>query len=47
MTNAIALVLALLVAGALAADALYADGAAAIFLGRRALGLIEWLAFWR
>ncbi|HEY0213446.1 MAG TPA: hypothetical protein VGC40_07655 [Paenirhodobacter sp.] len=47
MTNPIAIGLALLVFGAVAADGLLNHWAATIFLAIKVTDLIEWLAFWR
>jgi hypothetical protein len=47
MTNALALVLIGLVAGFFLLDHFVLHIDAALFLGRRGLDLIEWLAFWR
>ena len=47
MTNPIAIVLALVIAGAMMVD-LYAYGADhMIYLGKKLFELIEWVAFWR
>ena len=47
MTNTIAVWLVLLIAAALAVDYWLYDWANAIFLSRKLIELIEWLAFWR
>lgn len=47
MTNRIALVLALAVVGVFATDAWAFDGALSVFLGRKGLEFLEWMAFWR
>lgn len=47
MTNTIAISLAVLILGALAYDAVQNDWNASVFLGRKGLELIEYLAFWR
>ncbi len=47
MTNRIALVLALLLVGALVVDTLYFGSEHLVFLSKKFLDLIEWLAFWR
>lgn len=47
MTNRIALVLALLILGAVAIDYLYYGNEHLIFLAKKMAELIEWLAFWR
>ena len=47
MSNRIALVLALLIVGAVVVDVwLYGD-THMVFLGKKFADLIEWLAFWR
>ena len=47
MTNRIAVVLVLLIALGFGYDMLRNDGAALLFLARKFMGLIEYLAFWR
>ncbi len=47
MTNTIALWLAVLILGFLALDYFYLDWNVVVFLGRKLLDLIEWMAFWR
>jgi len=47
MTNTVAFWLALVIAGAFAADQLYFDWDLHIVLGRQVLRVIEWVAFWR
>ena len=47
MTNRIALALAILVVIALLADRILTGGAAAFFLARKFLTLLDWIAFWR
>ncbi len=47
MTNIIALWLALIIAALLAFDYFQYDWANTVFLLRKLLELIEWLAFWR
>jgi hypothetical protein len=47
MTNKIALVLLALIAAFFLADYLWLDLGAPVFLGRRFLDFIEYLAFWR
>ncbi len=47
MTNSIALVLGLLIAGAIAADVVLFGSDNLIFLAKKLLQLIEWMAFWR
>lgn len=47
MTNSIAIGLGVLILSALALDAYLYGSDHLIFLSRRLLELIEWLAFWR
>ncbi len=47
MTNRIALVLGLLILGALAADIYMFGSLHLIFLGKKMYQFIEWIAFWR
>ncbi|WP_172720949.1 hypothetical protein [Pseudooceanicola lipolyticus] len=47
MTNRIALVLALLILAALAIDLLVYGDRHLIFLGKKFLQFLEWIAFWR
>lgn len=47
MTNRIAFGLALLIAAFFGYDAYAMDWQMTVFLGRKGLELIEWLAFWR
>jgi len=47
MTNRIAIGLAVVIAGFLALDAWAFGGSLTVFLGRKGLELIEWIAFWR
>ncbi|MCM2562161.1 hypothetical protein M8756_08335 [Lutimaribacter sp. EGI FJ00015] len=47
MTNQIAIALGLLILAALGYDHYSQDGAALLFLAKKGLALIEWLAFWR
>ncbi|MHA7851685.1 hypothetical protein [Roseovarius sp.] len=47
MTDRIALFLGVIVAALLIADHVYFDWANTLFLARKMLLLIEWLAFWR
>ncbi len=47
VTDRIAIGLAIVIGGLLAADFLFADGAGAFFLARRFMDLLEYLAFWR
>ncbi|MGI3210794.1 hypothetical protein ACROSR_06705 [Roseovarius tibetensis] len=47
MTNRIAIILAIVLMALLGGDWLYNDSAAVIFLGRKLIVLIEYIAFWR
>ncbi|MDF0597422.1 hypothetical protein [Psychromarinibacter halotolerans] len=47
MTNTIAIVLGLLLVAFFAYDGLQMDWAMTVFLGRKGLEFVEWLAFWR
>ncbi|WP_400088721.1 hypothetical protein [Yoonia sp. R78084] len=47
MTNTIAVLLGLFLVALLGFDYLQYDGAYALFLSRKFVELIEWLAFWR
>ncbi|MET4102029.1 hypothetical protein ABIE58_001457 [Roseovarius sp. MBR-78] len=47
MTNRIAIVLGLMLIGALAYDVLQDDASGVLFLARKLMALIEYLAFWR
>jgi len=47
MTNRIALILGLLIAGFLVYDWLFNDWQTSLFLGRKFITLSEWVAFWR
>ncbi|MEL7014045.1 MAG: hypothetical protein AAFO72_12285 [Pseudomonadota bacterium] len=47
MTNIVALVLGLVIAAGLAVDYFQFDFQGTLFLARRMLDLVEWLAFWR
>lgn len=47
MTNRLAIILGLILVGAVVADMALADGANLLFLGRKVFVLIDWLAFWR
>jgi anti-sigma regulatory factor (Ser/Thr protein kinase) len=46
MTNRLAIILAVLLVGALTLDALFSWGLG-LFLARRFADLVEWMAFWR
>lgn len=47
MTNSVALTLGLLILGAFAADFYLYGNEHFVFLGKKLLALIEWVAFWR
>ena len=47
MTNGLAIALVILIAGFLLLDQLVLHQGAPLFLARRGLELMEWLAFWR
>ena len=47
MTNPLAIVLGLVILGGLAADVMLNNSGNVIFLSKKLLELIEWLAFWR
>jgi hypothetical protein len=46
MTNSLAVILAVLIAGAVALDVAMGWGLS-LFLARRFADLVEWMAFWR
>ena len=47
MTNCIALVLGLMIIGAIVVDVMYYGTEHLVFLAKKMADLIEWLAFWR
>lgn len=47
MTNKIALSLAVVLLAAIGLDLALNDGRGVLFLARRFLDLVEWVAFWR
>lgn len=47
MTNSISIWLGLLILGFLGVDYFYLDWQMSIFLGRKLLAMIEYIAFWR
>lgn len=47
MTNSIAIFLGLGIMGCIAADFVFSGGENLIFLGKKFIDMIEWLAFWR
>ncbi|MEW9918595.1 hypothetical protein AB2B41_03200 [Marimonas sp. MJW-29] len=47
MTNRIAIILGLLIVGAIVVDAMFFGTEHLIFLAKKMLELMEWIAFWR
>ena len=47
MTNTLAIILGIILVGALTADYLLFGSEHFIFLGKKLFGLIDWMAFWR
>jgi len=47
MTNQLAIILGVLIVGAILTDVIFNDSDAMVFLLQRFLELIEWVAFWR
>jgi hypothetical protein len=47
MTNRIAIILGLIILAGLLFDKVYHDSAGTVFLGRKLVVFIEYLAFWR
>ena len=47
MTNRIALILGLIIAALIAFDVVLHDGRTMIFLSKKLIELLEWIAFWR
>jgi hypothetical protein len=47
MTNRIAIILGLIIVAGLLYDKVYHDSVGTVFLGRKLVVLIEYLAFWR
>jgi hypothetical protein len=47
MTNTIALYLGIVILIGVGLDLALNDGAALVFLARKLVGLVEWVAFWR
>ena len=47
MTNSIAIGLGLLILGGIGVDAFLTGGEGLMFLARKGLDLLEWIAFWR
>ena len=47
MTNRIAIALGLFVVAVFAVDALAFDGGLPVFVGKKGLEFLDWIAFWR
>ncbi|MGX0879021.1 hypothetical protein ACSSV4_003728 [Roseovarius sp. MBR-154] len=47
MTNRIAIILGLIIVAGLAFDMFRNDSAGVVFLGRKFIGFVEFVAFWR
>ncbi len=47
MTNSLAIWLVLIILAAFGVDYVLFDFSASIFLGRKGVDLLQWLAFWR
>lgn len=47
MTNKLAIILGLVILGAIATDLLANGGVAVMFLLKKFANMVEWLAFWR
>lgn len=47
VTNSIAITLGILIAAAIAADVIIFDSANLVFLGKKGIELLEWIAIWR
>ncbi len=47
MTNRLALIIVVIIIGLLALDYVRYDWAHTLFLARKSVALIEWMAFWR
>lgn len=47
MTNRLAVILGVLIVGSIVMDGLFFGTEHFVFLGRKFMALIEWLAFWR
>ena len=47
MTNKLAIILGLVVVGLISADLYLNDGSELLFLGRKFLDLVNYIAFWR
>lgn len=47
MTNRLAIIFAVLIVGAILSDLIFNGGAASLFLLRKMMDLIDWMAFWR
>ena len=47
MTNQLAIILACVIVGFFAVDLVFLSGETSLFLAKKFLELIEWVAFWR
>lgn len=47
MTNTLSIILGVILVGLIATDVILADGASLLFLSKKLLDLITYLAFWR
>ena len=47
MTNTLAIWIGIIVIGCIAADAVFFDWTNSLFLARKFLGVLRWMAFWR
>lgn len=47
VTNKLAIILGLIIVAAIAADLLVNSGSAMMFLLKKFVNMVEWLAFWR
>lgn len=47
MTNSIAIGLGLLILGGIGVDTFLTGGEGSLFLARKGLDLLDWMAFWR
>jgi len=47
MSNAVAIILGLLIVLLITADIVFLDSETLVFLGKKLFQLIEWMAFWR
>ncbi len=47
MSNTLALILGLIILGAIAGDVALYDSEHLVFMGKKFFAFVEWLAFWR